>query len=122
MLTGTLEEQCAFLMDLSQQKMAAGNFTGALHALKEIQKHAPEYPGLAEAMARAQAGKREQRTLVLSGFGGAVVAVFLGTWLDVPNDLWLLGLALIGAVGGYLIGAAIVGRRKASRSAAGRSA
>jgi hypothetical protein len=111
MLTGTLDEQCAFLMDLAQQKVAAGNYTGAVHALKEIQKHAPDYPGLSEWMAKAQVGKREQRVLVFSGFGGAILAVFIGTMVGVPNDLWLLGIALAWVLVGYLVGAAVTGKR-----------
>lgn len=121
LLTGTLDEQCAFLMDLAQQKAAVGNYTGALHALKEIRKHAPEYPGLEDASARAQQGKREQRTLIFAGFAGAIVFVFVGTWRGVPNDLWFLGLALAGAVAGYLVGLTFVNRKptEAGRSEAG---
>jgi hypothetical protein len=112
MLSGTLDEQCAFLYNLAQEKVEAGNYTGAVHALKEIQKYAPTYPGAAELMARALAGKREQRKLVLSGFGGAVIAIFVGTWWGVPNDLWFLGMAIAGAVIGYLIATAAASSRK----------
>ncbi len=34
MLSGTLDEQCAFLYDLGRQKMEQGNYTGAIHAFR----------------------------------------------------------------------------------------
>ena len=108
MLTGTLEEQCAFLFNLAQEKIAASNFTGAIHALKEIAKYAPEYPGMAALLEEAKKGKREQALLVWFGFGGAILGIFVGTWREVSSDWWFLGLALAGAVIGYLFGIAIV--------------
>jgi hypothetical protein len=116
MLTGTLEEQCAFLYKLAQEKMEAGNFTGALHALKEIEKHAPDYPGSAELLAQAKSGKREQSLLIWCGFAGAIGLIFFGTLWNVPNDLWFLGLALSGAVLGYLLGRAILGISRRGRT------
>lgn len=108
MLTGTLDEQCAFLFNLAKEKMAASNFTGAIHALKEIGKYAPDYPGMAELLEQARKAKREQALLVWFGFIGAMIGVFVGRWRGVPNDLWFLGLALAGAVIGYLLGIGIV--------------
>ncbi|HMN31708.1 MAG TPA: hypothetical protein PKE45_26400, partial [Caldilineaceae bacterium] len=43
LLTGTLEEQCEFLYTMAVEKMAQGNYTGAVHALKEVVKHAPDF-------------------------------------------------------------------------------
>jgi hypothetical protein len=122
MLTGTLDEQCAFLYGLAREKMAAGNYTGAIHALKEILKYAPDYPGAGELMATARRAKREQSTLVWISFAGAVVAVFFGTWRGVPNDLWFLGLAVGGGLVGYLLGLVFVGRGKRAPRMAGESA
>lgn len=122
LLTGTLDEQCVFLMDLAQQKMSSGNYTGAVHALREIQKYAPDYPGLKELLVRAERGKKEQRVLLFAGFAGAIIAVFAGTWWGVPNDIWFLGLAVGGALIGYLTGLALVGRKSARSSTASGSA
>jgi len=112
LLAGTLEEQCAFLVGLAQEKMAAGNYTGAIHALKEVQKHVPTYPGAAELMAAAKAGKREQSVLLWMSFAGAIVAVFFGTQWRVPNDIWFLGLAVLGGLAGYLLGIGLVRRSR----------
>ena len=112
MLTGTLEEQCAFLYNVAQEKMAAGNFTGAIHALKEILAHAPAYPGAQALMAQAKTRKREQGLLLWAAFGGAIVAIFFGTLWELPNDLWLLLLALGGAGVGFLVANAIAMLRK----------
>lgn len=114
-LTGTLDEQCTFLFNLAQEKMAAGNNTGAIHALKEILKYAPDFPGAQELMAEAKAAKREQATIVWLSMGGAIVAIFAGTLLGLPNDLWLLALAAVGWVGAYLIAIRFV-RRESRRS------
>lgn len=118
LLTGTLDEQCAFLYGLAQEKMAAGNYTGAIHALKEILKYNPDYAGAAELMAKARAGKREITVLLWFSFGGAIVAVFLGTLWGMPNDIWFLGAALAGAVVGFLIGNALTARRSQTDSTA----
>ncbi len=104
LLTGTLDEQCAFLYNVAQEKMAVGNFTGAIHALKEIVAHAPAYPGAQALLVQAQQSKREHSLLLWCSFAGAVVAVFFGTTWQLPNDLWLLVLALAGAGVGFLVG------------------
>ena len=104
LLTGTLEEQCAFLYTVALEKMAAGNYTGAIHALKEILNYAPAYAGAQELMAQAQRRKREQGLLLWGSFAGAVIAIFFGTIWQLPNDLWLLVLALAGAGVGFLVG------------------
>lgn len=107
LLTGTLEEQCAFLFNLAQEKVAVGNYSGSSHALREVLKHQPDYPGAATLMETVRKGKREQNTMLWLVFGGAILFVFIGTARGVPNDLWFLGLALVGAVVGFLIGNAI---------------
>lgn len=120
LLTGTLEEQCAFLYDLAQQKMEAGNYTGAIHALTEILKYLPDYPGAQEMLAQARRGKREVNSLLWFSFGGAIVAIFVGTLWGLPNDLWFLGLALLGALLGFLAGSALTGGRRSPVGARGR--
>lgn len=103
LLTGTLDEQCAFLYDLAQEKMAQGNYTGAIHALKEIIKFAPQHSDAALLLKQAKARKREQSLLLWCSFGAAALFVGIGTLVNVPNDLWFLLLALVGAALGFMI-------------------
>ena len=56
-LSGSLEEQCEFLYTLAVEKMGDGNYTGAVHALKEIVKYAPDYRDSAELLAEAKRRK-----------------------------------------------------------------
>jgi hypothetical protein len=62
-------------------------------------------------MAQAKAGKRQQRILLWFSTGGAIVAIFLGTLWDVPNDLWFLAMGAVGGLVGFLVGNLVVGRR-----------
>lgn len=103
-LTGPLEEQCAFLYEMAKEKMAEGNYTGAVHALKEIAKHKPDYRDVAQLLAESKAKKSQQSRLVISGFLGAIVFIGVGTTLQLSNDLLFLALALVGAVVGYVAG------------------
>lgn len=103
-LSGTLEEQCDFLYNLAQEKMVQGNFTGAVHALKEIVKHNPTYPNAQALLTEAKKRQSEQRFLLLAGFAGAAIGVAIASVLDMPNDLWLFGAAAIGLVVGYGVG------------------
>lgn len=116
LLQGSLEEQCDFLYSLAQEKMAQGNFTGAVHALKEIVKHAPDYPNAAQLLAEAQQRKRAQTELLWFAFGGAAGFVAIGTSLQVSNDLFFIGLILIGAVLGYFVGNAVQSLRRPGRA------
>ena len=111
-LTGTLEEQCAFLYQLAQEKSAQGNYTGAVHLFQEIIKHAPDYRDTVQLLAETKRKKAEQRNLLLSGLLGAMLAVGVGTVLQIPNDLLFILLAVVGAVLGFIVGNAFVGRRK----------
>lgn len=101
LLEGTLEEQCEFLYSLAQEKMAQGNFTGAVYALQEVTKHAPNYKGVQALLAEAKARKASQRRLLLGGILGAIVFVGIGTYSNIRNDFLLIGLALLGLVVGY---------------------
>jgi hypothetical protein len=113
-LTGTLEEQCAFLYQLAQQKMAEGNFTGAAHVLQEIVKHKPTYKDAAQLLATVQQRKREQRNLLVLALIGAALFVGVGTIAQVSNDLIFILLAVIGAVVGFGVGSLFVGRQQQS--------
>ncbi|RIK44841.1 MAG: hypothetical protein DCC55_01165 [Chloroflexi bacterium] len=104
LLTGTLEEQCEFLYNLAQEKMAQGNFTGAAHALAEVVKHAPDFRDAQALLAEAKARKAAQQRLLIAGILGALLFVGLGSLLQLSNDLVLIGLALAGAVAGYGVG------------------
>lgn len=103
-LTGSLDEQCTFLYEVAQEKMAEGNYTGAVHALKEILKYQPNFRDAATLLAEAKTRKSQQSRLVLAGFLGAALFVGVGTTLHVSNDLLFLALAVIGAVVGYASG------------------
>lgn len=103
-LTGTLEEQCEFLYNLAVEKMGQGNYTGAVHALKEIVKHKPDYRDAAQLLVEAKERKSEQTFLLLMAVVGASTAVAVGGMLGVPNDLVFLILVVFGALVGYGIG------------------
>jgi hypothetical protein len=115
LLSGTLEEQCAFLYKLAQEKMQVGNYTGAVHALQEIVRHAPDYEDAAELLTLARARKTQQRNLLLFSLFGAAVFIGIGTFTGVSNDLLLLGLALVGLVVGYGTASVISGWRLKKR-------
>ena len=50
LLTGSLEEQCQFLYSLALEKIQQGNYTGAVHALKEIVKYKPDFLDAADLL------------------------------------------------------------------------
>ncbi len=100
-LTGTLEEQCDFLYQLAQEKMTAGNFTGAAHALKEVVRHRPDYQDAAQLLTFVRQKKSEQRNLLLVSLLGAVLFVGIGTFSGISNDIILLLLAVTGLLVGY---------------------
>jgi hypothetical protein len=104
LLTGTLDEQCQFLYDLAQEKMRQGNFTGAVHALKEIVKHKPDFRDANALLADAKRHKAEQNLLLWFVFGGAALFVFIGTMIQVGNDLYFIGLIAAGALLGFFVG------------------
>ncbi len=101
LLTGTLEEQCSFLYELAEEKMASGNYTGAVYALKEIVKYRPDYQDAARLLKIARAEKRKQRNRIVISLLGAVVAIGIGSSIGLPNDLWLFGIAFAGLLVGY---------------------
>jgi hypothetical protein len=104
LLTGTLDEQCEFLYELALEKMQQGNFTGAVHALKEIVKHNPDFRDAKELLAEAKKRKSEQSWMVWFVIGGAALFVFLGTVLQIGNDFIFFGLIAVGALLGFLLG------------------
>jgi len=103
LLSGTLDEQCDFLYELALDKMKDGNYTGAFHALKEVVHHRPDDRAAADALAMAKFKKAEQRNLLLWSIAGGVLFSGIGTWLQLPNDLLLLGLVIIGVLLGYVL-------------------
>lgn len=104
LLSGTLDEQCEFLYDLASEKMAQGNYTGAVHALREIVKHQPDYRDAAALLEEAKARKAEQSRLLWFSIGGAALAVGAGTLLQVGNDLIFLVLIAGGTLLGFFAG------------------
>ncbi len=104
LLTGTLDEQSEFLYHLALEKMQQGNFTGAVHALKEVVKHNPSFRDAGAVLAEAKRRKSEQNQLLWFVFGGAGLFVFLGTMLQLGNDFLFLGLIAVGALIGFLLG------------------
>ena len=103
-LAGTLEEQCAFLYELAQEKMAQGNYTGAVHALAEVVKHAPSFRDAPALLEEAKRKKAEQRRMIFLALGGAALFVGLGTILQLPNDWLFLLFAVVGALLGFGVG------------------
>ncbi len=103
-LTGTLDEQCEFLYTMAVEKMQQGNFTGAIHALREIVKYTPEYRDAAELLQEAKRHKSTQNTLLLFAFLGAAIFVGIGTATRVSNDLIFLLLAIGGGTLGFVLG------------------
>jgi hypothetical protein len=115
-LSGTVDEQCLFLYDLAKTKMAEGNYTGAVHALREVVKHRPKFRDAAALLTEAKQKKNEHRNLALMGFAGAVVFIGLGRLFEAPSDWVFLALAVIGAVVGFLLGQTFLLRRTRSNS------
>lgn len=104
LLTGTLDEQCEFLYQLAQEKIAQGNFTGAAHALQEIIKYAPGYKDSAALLVEIKQRKARQSRLVIAGLIGAALGVGVGTLTGVGNDLIFIVYAGVGLVVGYGVG------------------
>jgi hypothetical protein len=111
-LTGTLEEQCEFLYNLAQEKMAQGNYTGAVHALKEIVKHAPDFRDASQLLAEAKRRKSIQTALLMYAMAGSAIFIGIGTVLQAGNDWIFLALAVVGALVGYAAGNWIQSLRK----------
>jgi hypothetical protein len=104
LLTGSLDDQCEFLYALALEKMQQGNYTGAVHALKEIVKYKPDFRDASAVLADAKRRKAEQGQLLWFAFGGAAVFVLFGTMLQVGNDFLFLALIAAGALVGFLVG------------------
>jgi hypothetical protein len=69
-LTGTLDEQCEFLYSLAQEKIGQGNYTGAVHVLKEIVKHKPDYRDAVAIAGRNKGAQIGADFSVVNGGGG----------------------------------------------------
>jgi hypothetical protein len=100
-LTGTLDEQCSFLYELAQEKMASGNYTGAVYALREIIKYQPDYGDAAQLLENARRQKKAQSFRLFISLAGAILFVGIGSTAGLRNDLWLLALAIVGLLIGY---------------------
>ena len=111
-LSGSLEEQCEFLYQLAQEKMAEGNYTGAYHILQEILKHVPDYKEAPQLLHHVKQKKGEQRTLLFTGLFGAILFTGIGTLLQVSNDLIFILLAIFGIIVGYVVGSFLLARRQ----------
>lgn len=111
-LEGTLEEQCAFLYQLAEEKAAQGNYAGAFHLLKEIVAHRPDYKDAAQRLEKVKQKKKEQRQLLLAGLFGAILFIGIGTLLQLSNDLLFILLAILGAVVGFAIANGFIGQKQ----------
>ncbi|MDE0672097.1 MAG: hypothetical protein OXH72_10190 [Caldilineaceae bacterium] len=109
-LQGTLEEQCEFLYGLAVEKMQAGNFSGAVYALKELHRHNPGYRDVARLLAEVKIRKTRQRNLILTGLAGGTLSASMAHLLGVASDLWLIAAAAAGLVCTYVL--ATVFRRR----------
>ncbi len=112
LLTGSLDEQCEFLYNLAVEKMTQGNFTGAVHALREVVKHRPEFRNAKLLLTEAEERRALQQRLLMVSLLGAVCFAAIGTFFRMPNDLFLLGWAVVGAFVGYGAGNWIESFRK----------
>jgi hypothetical protein len=120
LLTGTVDEQCEFLYTLAQEKMAQGNFTGAIHALQEVVKHRPRFRDAQALLAEAKARKAVQTRLLIVSLVGALLFVGIGTVVGLSNDLFFLLWAGLGALVGYGVGNWFERYRHASQRATAR--
>ena len=102
-MTGTLEEQCDFLYQLAEEKMASGNYTGAVYALKEIVKHKPDYGNAAQLLEDARQRKKAQSLRLVISLAGAALFLGAGSVAGLRNDLWLFALAFAGLLAGYVV-------------------
>jgi hypothetical protein len=102
-LQGTLEEQCEFLYGLAVEKMQAGNFSGAVYALKELHRHNPGYRDVARLLTEVKIRKTRQRNLMLAGLAGGALSASIAHLLGVTADLWLIAAAAAGLVGTYAL-------------------
>lgn len=102
-LQGTLEEQCEFLYGLAVEKMQAGNFSGAVYALKELHRHNPGYRDVARLLAEVKVRKARQRNLILAGLAGGTLSASIAHLLGVTADLWLIAAAAAGLVCTYAL-------------------
>lgn len=102
-LTGTLEEQCETLYQIALEKMEQGNYTGAYHALKDINKHKPDFRDVKRLFAEAKAKKSEQRFLLLISLLGATLFVWIGSRMQIANDLVFIAVAVLGGIIGYIV-------------------
>lgn len=100
-LSGSLDEQCEFLYRTATDKMAEGNYTGAVYALREVVRHRPDYKDAARLLALARSRKRQQRNTLIFSLLGAILFVGIGTSAGLSNDFALLALALVGLLVGY---------------------
>jgi hypothetical protein len=120
LLTGTVDEQCEFLYTLAQEKMAQGNFTGAVHALQEVIKHRPRFRDAQALLAEAKARKAIQTRLLIASLVGALLFVGIGTVVRLSNDLFFLLWAALGAIVGYGVGNWLESYRRSSERAVSR--
>ena len=113
-LTGTLDEQCEFLYQLATEKMAEGNYTGAVHHLSDVIKYNPNYRDAQQLLRNVKRKKSQQSVLVVAGFVGAALFVGIGTSLRVSSDGIFLALALTGAIVGYVAGLTFFAQKKST--------
>lgn len=91
-LTGTLEEQCEFLYQLAQEKMAQGNYTGAVHALQEVTKHAPTFRDAAALLREAKQKKSGASTAAFYGHGRGSTLYCVGYRFPITQRLAISAL------------------------------
>ncbi len=113
-LTGTLDEQVEFLYQLATEKMAEGNYTGAVHHLNDVIKYNPNYRDAQQLLRAVKRKKSQQTSLLVAGFVGAALFIGIGTSLRITNDGIFLALALTGAIVGYVSGLAFFAQKKST--------
>ena len=104
MLSGSLEEQCGFLYDLAVEKMDQGNYSGAIHALKEIVRYAPDFRDASGLLTEAKRRKMTQTLLIVCALIGGALFIGIGTVMQVQDEFVFILLALTGGLAGYAAG------------------
>lgn len=109
-LEGTVEEQAAQIYELAAEAMQEGRYTAAYRYYLEIERAVPGFRDVPERLAEAKYAKREQRSLLMGSFAGAMVLIVLARLLGNDNELIFLGVAALGLILGFALTLALYPR------------
>lgn len=115
-LSGTLDEQLATLYDMTQQRLADGKYSGAVHFAKQIVKVDPNYRDIQEILRKAQRAKYEQTWAMVVSLIVAMLAIALARPLGFSKDWQMLIFGFFGLLIGFLATTALFLRRSQQNS------